>query len=60
MFNTAKDLTTLDVERVLHHMVIEEILAEDFEVQQPYGTVIAYLRVMRSTPPPPLPLSFSL
>lgn len=39
------DLTIQDIERILHYMVIESILKEQFEVQQPYGTVIAYMQV---------------
>jgi hypothetical protein len=39
------DLTLQDIERILHYMVIESILKEKFEVQQPYGTVIAYMQV---------------
>lgn len=39
------DLTIQDIERILHYMVIESILKEQFEVQQPYGTVIAYMQI---------------
>lgn len=42
---TGSDLTIQDIERILHYMVIESILREQFEVQQPYGTVVAYMQV---------------
>jgi len=43
--DVGSDLTIQDIERILHYMVIENILREQFEVQQPYGTVVAYMQV---------------
>lgn len=45
--HAGSDLTIQDIERILHYMVIESMLREQFEVQQPYGTVVAYMQVQQ-------------
>jgi len=42
-YGKGKELQKSDIERLIHHMVLEKILAERFEVQPTYGTIISYL-----------------